>query len=341
MDAYLRGVQYALPEGVRTNADLVALNPSWDEQKIYAKTGIRSRRIATETETASDLVYAAADRLLEETATDRSTIDALIFCTQSPDYFMPASACVLQERLGLPRSCAALDYNLGCSGFTYGLWLARSLVLSGSAQNVLLLAGDTLSKYCAPNDMTTTAIFGDAGSAALISSNPDQAWARVGPTVVGTDGRGGEHLLLRAGCCRSPRIGAVRQQTTESGDEFLRMNGPEVFGFTMASIQPGIQKLLDQVGLDWSEVDYFLLHQANAFMLENLRKQMKIPKEKFPCELETIGNTSCASIPILMRQMVDRDPNVFQPGQHCILVGFGVGFSWAITDLCWMGGRTQ
>jgi 3-oxoacyl-[acyl-carrier-protein] synthase-3 len=340
MDAYLCGLQYALPEAIRSNEDLVASNPTWDAQKIFAKTGIRTRRIAADTETAGDLVFLAADKLLNETGTDRSSIDALLFCTQSPDHLLPATACLLQERLGLARSCATFDFNLGCSGFTYGLWLARALIKSGSARNVLFLAGDTLTKYCAPDDMGTIAIFGDAGSAALISTSSDRALAHIGPSVIGTDGRGGEHLMIRAGCSRMPRIGVVRPKSEDIGDEFLRMNGPEVFGFTMANVQPGIQQLLNQVGLDWDEVDFFLLHQANAFMLENLRKQMKIPKEKLPIDIEDIGNTSCASIPILMRRMLDRDPSVFRPGHRCVMVGFGVGFSWAITDLTWLGGPT-
>jgi len=326
MNAYLRSIQFHLPATIRTNEELVAANPGWSAEDIYTKTGIRARRVAAADETAGDLGYAAADRLLEETGMNRNEIDVLLFCTQSADYFLPTTACLLQERLGLPATCGALDYNLGCSGFTYGLWLARSLILSGSASNVLLVVADTYSKYCDLHDLATVTVFGDAGAAALISASADHSIARLGPSVVGTDGRGGNNLIVRSGCARQPQSAAPQ-------DNHLYMNGPEIFSFTLTAVKAGIDQLLDKLGIEWGDVDWYLFHQANRFMLERLGAAMKIPESKLPVDLQDVGNTVGASIPLLMRRMMDQGR--FQPGQTCVLAGFGVGYSWAMTGLTW------
>ncbi len=326
MTAFLLGIECHLPEQIRTNEELAALHAGWDATKFYEKTGIRSRRIAAVDQTASDLGYLAAERLLRGTAIDRGTIDALLFCTQSPDFFLPTTACLLQERLGLPSTCGAFDYNLGCSGFTYGLWLARSLILSNTVRNVLLIVADTYSKYCDPDDLTTGPIFGDAGAAALISGSSSGSIATLGPTVVGTDGRGAGNLIVRAGCARLPA-------TTSRADRHLYMNGPEVFSFTLSAVKAGIQQLLDGLGIGWNEVDVFLFHQANRFMLQRLRTVMKIPEGKMPIDMEDVGNTVSASIPLLIRRGMDR--GLFRPGQRCVMAGFGVGYSWAMSALTW------
>ena len=290
-------------------------------------------------ETAADLGFRAADSLLHETGFDRSQIDALLFCTQSPDYFLPTTACLLQTRLGLSTHCTALDYNLGCSGFVYGVWLARSLILSDSAQNVLLIAGDTLSKYCDRHDATTATIFGDGAAAALITRDPANAVATLGRSILGTDGRGGEHLIVRSGAARRPLAGDGSQaQPADRGsnpsDERLFMNGPEIFAFTLSAVQPGIQRLLDALELDWNDIDLFFFHQANRFMLEQLRRQMSIPLEKMPIRLEMCGNTASASIPIILRQC--EVEGMLKPGHRCVMAGFGVGFSWAMGFLQWI-----
>ncbi|MGO9108311.1 MAG: 3-oxoacyl-ACP synthase III family protein [Thermoguttaceae bacterium] len=339
MKAHLLGIQYYLPSSVRTNHDLAASNPGWDADKIFQKTGIRQRCIAGPEETAADLAWQAATRLFEELSFDRAAVDALLFCTQSQDYPLPTTACMLQDRLKLPTTCGALDYDLGCSGFTYGLWLARSMILSGSAANVLLLTAETYSKYCDIHDMATATIFGDGGAAALIGSSSKGALAEVGPTVVGTDGRGWANLIVRNGASRHPRPST---DSTSGGDErkhdYLSMNGPEIFRFTLDSVHTGIQQLLDTVSLAWESVDVFLMHQANRFMLESLRDTMKIPPEKMPIDLADHGNTVSASIPILMRRCFDR--GTLKNGQKCVLAGFGVGYSWAMTELNWLAART-
>lgn len=339
MSAYLRAIRYWLPQQCRTNEDLVRLNPTWQADAILAKTGIRSRPVAAEDETAADLGCRAAERLLEETGVERERIDALLFCTQSPDYFLPTTACLLQTRLGLRDTCGAFDFNLGCSGFTYGLWLASALINSQAAENVLLIVADTYSKYCNLHDLATATIFADGAAAALITARESNASAEVGLTVVGTDGRGAEQLIVRAGGARqraqeaSAPAGPADVQTGPGG-EYLSMNGPEIFTFTLSRVQAAIQQLLQRINLDWHDVDWFLLHQANRFMLEQLRKKMALPPEKVPIDMETLGNTVSATIPILIARCQQRGQ--FQAGQHCILAGFGVGYSWAVSYLRWL-----
>jgi 3-oxoacyl-[acyl-carrier-protein] synthase-3 len=322
MNAYLRALACHLPDGVLDNEELVRRNPAWDAEAIFTKTGIRSRRVAAAGETASDLGCAAAERLFEESDVDRAEIDALLFCTQSPDFFLPTTACLIQERLGLPRACGAIDFNLGCSGFTYGLWLARGMIASQSCKNVLLVMGETYSKYCDPHDLGTATIFGDAGAAALISASSAGSLATVGPSIVGTDGRGADNLIVRCGGARMPE-----------GEARLYMNGPEVFSFTLSTVKPGIERLLQLMGIDWEGVDLFLFHQANRFMLEHLRRSMKIPAEKLPIDMEDTGNTVSPSIPLLLRRSMER--GLLESGQTCVLVGFGVGYSWAMSALHW------
>jgi len=339
MKANLLGVQYHMPSPVCTNEDLVAVNPSWDAAKIFQKTGILQRHVTGSEETASDLAYAAAKKLFAELAFDPVAVDALLFCTQSPDYLLPTTACILQDRLKLPTTCGAMDYNLGCSGFTYGLWLARSMILSGSATNVLLVMAETYSKYCDIHDMATATIFGDAAAAALVSSSAEGALAEIGPTVVGTDGRGWKNLIVRAGAARCPRCSTESPaDAKQQKDEHLFMNGPEIFRFTLESVRAAIQRLLDRSAIGWDDVDLFLMHQANRFMLESLRDTMKIPPEKMPIDMADCGNTVSASIPVLMRRCFDR--GILKSGQKCVLAGFGVGYSWAMTELKWLATKT-
>ncbi len=335
---YLKAIRCYLPETIRTNDDLVRLNPDWNSGSIFAKTGIRARHIAAENETALDLGCRAAQRLLEETGCDAGNVDAVLFCTESPDYFLPPSACLLQDRLHLPTRCGAFDFNLGCSGFTYGLWLAKSLIESASARNVLLVVAETYSKYCSPHDLVTATIFGDAGAAAWVSGNADGALAEIGPSVVGTDGRGSQYLMVPAGAARRPKTPATAvpscdEKGNRRSDEHLYMNGPEIYSFTLSAVEAAIRQLLDRVRLSWTDVDRFLLHQANRFMLEQLRRKMDLPPAKMPIDLEDTGNTVSASIPILISRCQQR--GILTAGQHCVLAGFGVGYSWAMTYMKW------
>jgi 3-oxoacyl-[acyl-carrier-protein] synthase III len=334
VNAYLHGVHYYLPETVRTNEDLVKLNPTWNADEILRRTGIRQRHIAGPNETSGDMGVRAAEKLLAESAVDRQQIDVLIFCSQSADYYIPATACTLQHRLKLSSSCAAFDVSLGCSAFTYGLWMARSLVLGGGARQVLLVTSDKMTQYCNIHDMVTAAVFGDGAAAALISAEEQGALAVIGPSVLGTDGRGAESLIVPAGGSRCPRTAETACVKADANGnlrnlEQLYMDGTEVFNFTLSAVPAGVRRLLAEIKKEKEEIDLFLLHQANGFMLEALRRSMKLKPEQLPIDIAEVGNTTSASIPILIRRLVDA--RRISSGMRCVLAGFGVGYSWAMT----------
>lgn len=313
--AAICAIRSHLPEYRLTNEELAREFKDWNVQKIYEKTGISTRAIAAPDECASDLGVAAAERLFVDGVCKRDDIDYLLFCTQSPDYFLPASACVMQDRLGLRQSCGALDINQGCSGFVYGLTLAKGLIESGTAGNVLLITAETYSKYIDPADRSVRTIFGDGGSAALIRTVESDR-TLIGPFVLGTDGSGAEKLIVRSGAARGPNSGPT-----------LFMDGPEVFTFTLRVVPSAVRELLHRAGLNLNDVDYFVFHQANRFMLEQLRKKIGIPPQKFCINLETSGNTVSATIPMALERALGTGE--LQAGAKVLLAGFGVGLSWA------------
>lgn len=296
----------ALPRKVVTNDDLVASFPGWSAEKILAKTGIARRHVCAADETAVDLAAAACEDLFRR-GTDRGTVDYLLLCTQSPEYRLPSSACLLQRRLGLPTSVGALDFNLGCSGFVYGLSLAKGLVVSGAAKNVLLVTAETYSKYLAETDRSTRSIFGDGAAAVRVDA--DLA-GRIGDFVFGTDGGGAEKLIVRDG-------------------EPLFMDGPEIFNFSLDVVPGTVDAVCARNGLSRDDIDLFVFHQANRFMLETIREVCGLPEDRFLVDLETVGNTVSSSIPIALRRALDAGR--IRPGMKVMLLGFGVGLSWAGT----------
>jgi len=322
--AAVRAVEYYLPEGVLTNDELARALPGWPAGKIADKTGIVERRIAAAGECASDLAVAAARKLFAVGACRPEEVDFLLFCTQSPDYFLPTTACLLQDRLGLPTRAGALDFNLGCSGFIYGLSLAKGLVETGQAANVLLLTSDTYSKFLDPGDRGVRALFGDGAAATLVQGRRDRPpgdlpW--VGPFVFGTDGKGAENLIVPAGGLRRPAEGRALGH--------LYMNGPEIFTFALRVVPQAVGELLARAGLAIDDVDLFVFHQANRYMLEHLRDKLKVPPEKFVLALGHCGNTVSSTIPIALAEAAGR--GLLPPGALVMLVGFGVGYSWGAT----------
>lgn len=333
-DAYVAGLAFALPEREVTNDDLQAEYPEWDMARVAAKVGIHARRIASPDETAADLGLEAARRLIDGLRIDSGTIDALLFCTQSPDYLLPTTACVLQDRLGLPTTCAALDFNQGCSGYIYGLWLANALVRSGSARRVLLITAETYSKLIHPRDRSVRVLFGDGASASLVTAEP--GGARIGVCTLGTDGSGYDKLIVPAGAARRPACAATAIEVTDENgsvrtDAHLFMDGQELFSFTLKRVPEVVRATLARAGLSADAVDWYVFHQANAFMNEHLRTKLKIPKEKAPLYLERYGNTVSSTIPIALHGVGGQ----FCPGDHVMLVGFGVGYSWGAAMLEW------
>ena len=325
--AYLHAIRTYLPNGRLSNDDLCVRNPEWDAQKIEQVTGIRHRHVATVGETAGDMGFNAAELLFRVDGVDRSTIDTLILCTQSPDYFpsVPSTACVLHGRLGLADACAAFDVSLGCSGFTYCVWLAKALIASQSAHRVIVITADSIAQRCDPADMSTVVNFGDGAAACFITAEKTQAVAEIGEAVVGTDGSGADKLLIAGGGSRNPDLPAL-----------LTMDGPEVFSFTLHTVHRALDKLLCKMNRTRDEIHWYLLHQANRFLVESLGKKLRLPPERVPIDISNIGNTSSASIPFLLERCLEKQ--LFQSGQLAILAGFGAGWSWALNSIIFCAG---
>lgn len=329
MKAFIKAISYYLPEEVLTNEELVREFPEWSVDKIASKVGINQRHVATEDETSADLATKAAEKLFAENNMDKNAIDFILFCTQSPDYFLPTSACVIQDNLGLPTSCGALDFNLGCSGYVYGLSLAKGLIFAGIAKNVLLLTGETYSKFMHPKDKGNRTIFGDAGSASLIST---EGFAEIGHFELGTDGKGANNLMVKSGGMRYPE--AINDMTLdENGNpissDHLYMNGAEIFNFTIEAVPQLVRNTLIKNNLELSDIHLCAFHQANKYMLNFLRKKLKIEEDKFYYYMSEVGNTVSSTIPILLTEAKKEE----KLRGNVILAGFGVGYSWGGTVL--------
>jgi 3-oxoacyl-[acyl-carrier-protein] synthase III len=325
--ARLVAVDYALPEREIGNEFLHGLFPEWGVEKIASKTGIQVRRVVADTETALDLGVAAAERLFAARPDLRQGVDALFFCTQSPDFCLPPNACQAQDRLGLDRYLVAFDYNLGCSGFVYALSLAQAYITSGQASRVLCITAETYSKYLAETDKTVRTIFGDAGAAAVV-----EAADRPGLEgfVFATDGAGFRNLIV-------PRSGAARhREALLSAPEFnaggrtpdnLYMDGPAIFQFTLQCVPDLLARCLEKSGKTLDAIDHVVMHQANVFMLEHLRVKCRIPAEKYVIDMADVGNTVSSTIPIALKRALDSGR--IKTGDTAFLAGFGVGYSSA------------
>jgi 3-oxoacyl-[acyl-carrier-protein] synthase-3 len=294
------------------------------------------RRIASDQETALDLAINASESLFQEHPVFRDQIDYVIFCTQSPDYLLPSNACVIQAKLGLKKEVGAFDVNLGCSGFVYGLQLADAIISNGSAGCVLLLTADTYSKYIHPKDRTVRALFGDGAAATIIAA--PTANGKISTFEVGTDGTGFTNLLVPSGGSRLPKDSTTAMESTDAAGcvrskNNIYMNGPEIFVFALSTVPRILKKVLSSGSLSISDVDHFVFHQANKFMLESLAKRCGIPNAKMVIDVEKCGNLVSSSIPVALRRMEDRQS--LNPGDRVVLVGFGVGYSWGACEVIW------
>jgi 3-oxoacyl-[acyl-carrier-protein] synthase III len=312
-----------LPERIETNEQLQAEFPAWDMELIFEKTGIAQRHIAAPDQCASDLGVLAARKLLADHDIDPETIDYLLFCTQTPDYPLPTTACLMQERLGLPTTIGAVDFNLGCSGFVYGLALADGLIRTGSVNRVLLITAETYSKYIHPTDRSLRTIFGD-GAAATLIEGADQ------PTLYGyrygTDGSGADTLMVTKGGAR-PGHQAHTPRHRQRWPSDLYMDGPALITFSVEALPELIGSVLKTTGLQRDQIDYFLMHQATKKMMEYLLQRLELEERKAPVVLEDCGNTVSSTIPILIDRL--RSERKLTPGVRSMLLGFGVGWSWA------------
>lgn len=324
---YINGVSYYLPKKILTNQDLSNEHPEWNPEKISSKTGIYSRHIADEDEFGADMAVEASNLLFKEYGIDKNKIDFVLYCTQSPDYFLPTTACIIQNQLGIPTTSGALDFNLGCSGYVYGLSLAKGLIMGNIAKNVLLITSETYSKYINRLDKSNKTIFGDAASATLISKEP--GLYQIKEFSLGTNGEGAENLIVKnKGVRNRDKAGDDifdKEGIFVRNDSNLYMNGGEIFSFTSRSVPLLVEDTLQKNSLSLEEVDYFLFHQANKFMLEHIRKKIKVPQEKFIYYLENVGNTVSSTIPIALKEGCI-NKNKFG---KILLAGFGVGYSYA------------
>lgn len=329
MEAFIKAISYYLPEKVVTNEQLVEEFPEWSVEKIAKKVGINERHIAAEDETAGDMAFKAAEKLIAENGIDKSTIDFVLLCTQSPDYFLPSTSCIIQSKLGLPTKCGAFDFNLGCSGYEYGLAVAKGLIVGGIAKNILLLTAETYNKHIHSKDKGNRTIFGDGASASLISTD---GFAKIGEFVLGSDGSGYDRLIQKTGAMRH-YLALNDLHDDENGNplssDHLFMDGKAIFDFTSDVVPPMIEETLQKNNLTADDVDLYVFHQANKYMINYLRKLMGIDKDKFYVFMETVGNTVSSTIPIALCEAKKEG----RLHGNVILAGFGVGLSYGATVL--------
>jgi 3-oxoacyl-[acyl-carrier-protein] synthase-3 len=304
------GISAVVPSKSVNNNDLSEIYGVDETKKIIKSIGVEKRHIVNQNQTASDLCFQSAISLLEKLNWDNESVDAVIFVSQTPDYQLPATACVLQHRLGLSNDTIAFDINMGCSGYVYGLYVASSLIKSSNGR-VLLLVGDTISQIVKPGDRSTELLFGDAGTATALEYKQDSCLK----FELGSDGSGAKHIIAK----QSNNIFA-NDRGLNTG--FLEMNGGEVFSFTLSRIPKLIKSFLQDIKLTQDDISQCVFHQANRFMIQHLAKKSKFNMEKVPLSIVEYGNTSCASIPMTL---CHARPKTKLPS---LLVGFGVGLSW-------------
>lgn len=335
--ATISAVASYLPKKVLDNKQLAEQFPDWSVDKIFAKTGIHSRHIATEGETCSSMAINAAKALFDSNDIDPKGIDYVLLCTQSPDYSLPTTACIVQHELGIPTSCGALDFNLGCSGYVYGLSLAKGLLESNQCKRVLLLTSELYSRYINEKDKSVRTLFGDAATATLIETVEAES-DRIGSFVFGSDGQGAKNLIVPHGGSKNP-INVESHQETEDSSGNLRapknlfMDGAEILTFTLKTVPKSIIAVLEEAKLNKEDIDKVIFHQANKFMLDKLRKKTGFTEDQFLTSYESYGNTVSSTIPLGIEKALKS--NQLVKGDKLLICGFGVGYSWAGAIITW------
>jgi 3-oxoacyl-[acyl-carrier-protein] synthase III len=316
----LDGIACSVPANAVSNED----SPFAESKKISKNIGVYNRVVSSRKTCTSDLCFSSAECLLSEMSVARDEIEALVFISQTPDYVLPATSCVLQHRLGLSTNTPVFDVNLGCSGYVYGLWLAANLLIASRFKNVLLLVGDTSTKLIDPLDRTTAMLFGDAGSATFLRQTSTDSSMSF---VLGTDGSGFENLIVKGGGFREHDLLDDGTAAPESPTRTLYMDGAEIFSFTLNRVVPLINELMEHARTLGIPIDYYVLHQANEFLLNHLRTRLKVPSGSFPIAMGQTGNTSSASIPLALSSSLRE--TMSKSNLNLLLAGFGVGYSWA------------
>lgn len=321
MKSFIKAISTYLPQKRLSNLEISEQFPEWESDKILSKIGIQNRNITSKDEYVSDIAANAINNLFQEYEIDKNTIDFLIICTQSPDYLLPTTACIVQDKVGLKTSCGAIDINQGCSGYIYGLSLANALIVSGTSQNVLLVTAETYTKHIHPSDKGNRSLFGDASTATLVSTEGE---FEIGKFSLGTDGSGAENLIIKNGASKH-----LKTHDSDDMNNYLYMNGPEIFDFTSKSVPALVSDNLLKNSISKEDIDTFIFHQANTFMLNFLRKKIDIPTEKFIVDMMDYGNTVSSTIPIALKNTLINKRVM----KNIMLVGFGVGYSWGAVIL--------
>lgn len=327
MKTFINAISYYLPERIITNDEIVKEFPEWTVEKINNKIGIKERHIAAVDETASDLAVNAANKMFVEKKIDRNTIDYLIFCSQSPDYILPTTACIIQNRLGLKTTIGAIDINLGCSGWLYGISIAKGLILGGMANNVLLLTAETYSKHIHSKDKGNRTIFGDGAAATLIST---EGIAEIGNFSFGTDGKGADNLIVKTGAARhKEKLDDLVFDDfgNPKSSDMLYMNGAEILNFTLDVMPNLAADTLFKNNLNAIDINLHVYHQPNKYISSLQQKKLRIPKEKYYCFYEKTGNTVSSTIPIAISEAI-LDGSIKQ-GYKVLSIAQGLGYSWA------------
>jgi 3-oxoacyl-[acyl-carrier-protein] synthase III len=312
----IAGISTCTPSHVVNNLDLGDQFGADEVRKIVAMAGIKHRPVVQGNTTAGDLCLQAATELLAKLGWAAETITALIFVTQSPDHFLPSTSCLLHHKLGLGDHCATFDVGMGCSGYPYGLYLASTMLHAGGHQRVLMLNGDTPSRFVSPDDHTTSLLFSDAGSATALESNTQAAPSTF---CLHTDGAGAHSISMQGGGFRN-------RFPQDPRDYFVRMDGAAVFNFTLKRVPPLIESTLARAGKTILEVDWYFFHQSNRFIMKHLIKKCGLPEERVPLCIENFGNCGGPSVALAATQALIDKPR--QPA-HVMMLGYGVGLSWA------------
>jgi 3-oxoacyl-[acyl-carrier-protein] synthase-3 len=337
MKACIAGIEIDLPQHVVTNADLAREHPDWEMEKIAEHTGVLERHVCADDETALDIGQRASERLLERLELSPNDVDGLIFCTQTPDHLVPGNSGLLQDRLKLPTSIPTFDITHGCSGYVDGLFLAKSLAMSGAAKSILLVNADSYLRLLHPDDRSTITLLGDGGTASLICAAEEGPGA-IGEFSIGTDGRNADIFMIEAGGARVPRSAETCQPIVDTTGsvrtaEHVKMEGVSVLAFVHKRVPRTIEDLLAKAGHDMEAVDLVVPHQASGLTLEYIRRWLKLPEEKCVSNISNVGNLASASIPVALR--MEELAGRLRPGMKVMLVAYGVGLSWGACLVDW------
>ena len=331
--SYIDQIEFFVPPSRLSNKKLIEENPSWDVDKIYEKTGIKNRYIAATNTTATDLAVDAGKKFLDKYPEKKKEIDYLIFCTQSPDFFLPTSACLIQDRLGLRTQIGAIDINQGCSGFVYALSLAKGMIESNQVKNVLIITSETYSKYINDKDKSVRTLLGDAACCTFVDSKRDDK-EHISKILHGTDGEGGKHLIVPHGAHKNPINDSSYIESEDSSKNIrsqanLYMNGAAIYTFTLTKIPKLFNEILELNKMTIDDIDVCIFHQANKFVLDAIQRKLKIPDHKMHRSYEEFGNTVSSTIPIGIK--IEQNLKEEDKKKTALILGFGVGLSWAGT----------